>query len=121
MKNFLNKINDFINESFFNDYHNWILWCPVLFSCGILLYFRLKYFNLILFLSVSLFLCLLFLVFKNKEEFKIFLIAIFIIFVGYFRISYYTNSIKAPTIKYKMGRVIIKGTVDELTYYQKNS
>lgn len=121
MKNFLNKINDFINESFFNDYHNWILWCPVLFSCGILLYFRLKYFNLILFLSVSLFLCLLFLVFKNKEEFKIFLIAIFIIFVGYFRISYYTNSIKAPTIKYKMGRVIIKGTVDELTYYQKNN
>lgn len=121
MKNFLNKINDFINESFFNDYHNWILWCPVLFSCGILLYFRLKYFNLILFLSVSLFLCLLFLVFKNKEEFKIFLIAIFIIFVGYFRISYYTNLIKAPTIKYKMGRVIIKGTVDELTYYQKNN
>lgn len=121
MKNFLNKINDFINESFFNDYHNWILWCPVLFSCGILLYFRLKYFNLILFLSVSLFLCLLFLVFKNKEEFKIFLIAIFIIFVGYFRISYYTNSIKAPTIKYKMGRVIIKGIVDELTYYQKNN
>lgn len=121
MKNFLNKINDFINESFFNDYHNWILWCPVLFSCGILLYFRLKYFNLILFLSISLFLCLLFLVFKNKEEFKIFLIAIFIIFVGYFRISYYTNSIKAPTIKYKMGRVIIKGTVDELTYYQKNN
>ena len=121
MKNFLNKINDFINESFFNDYHNWILWCPVLFSCGILLYFRLKYFNLILFLSVSLFLCLLFLVFKNKEEFKIFLIAIFIIFVGYFRISYYTTSIKAPTIKYKMGRVIIKGTLDELTYYQKNN
>lgn len=121
MKSFLNKINDFINESFFNDYHNWILWCPVLFSCGILLYFRLEYFNLILFLSIFLFLCLLFLVFKNKEEFKIFLIAIFIIFVGYFRISYYTNSIKAPTIKYKMGRVIIKGTVDELIYYQKNN
>lgn len=65
--------------------------------------------------------CLLFFLFKKNKEFKIFLIGIFIAFAGYFRISYYTNSIKTPTIKYKMGRAIIKGTVDELTYYQKNN
>lgn len=120
MREFFNKINNFINECFFNDYHNWILWYPVLFSAGILAYFRFEYFDLNLFLIIFFIFCLLFLIFRKYYEFKIFLFAIFLVFIGYFRTSYYTNSLKTPNIKYKMGKATIKGVVDDLIYYQKN-
>lgn len=119
MKNITNEINNFINENFFDDYHNWILWCPVLFALGILSYFKFQFLNLYLFLVLVLIIFSSFLIFRKNKAFLIFLISISFVFVGYARTCYYTKSLESPTIRYKMGLVKIYGTINDISYYQK--
>ncbi len=121
MKNILNKIDNFIDECFFNDYHNWILWCPVLFSLGIFTYFRFEYANIYVFAVFVLVSISSFIVFRKNKGFLIFLYAVLLIFVGYVRTYYYVKSLEAPTVKYKMGYVKIYGIVDDISYYQRKN
>ncbi|MDD2839731.1 MAG: ComEC/Rec2 family competence protein [Rickettsiales bacterium] len=120
MKNILDKINNFINENFFNDYHSWILWCPILFALGILTYFKFEYINLFSFIIVALTIISSFIIFRKNKEFHIFLYAITLIFIGYLRTCYYTKSLEAPTVKYKIGYVRISGTISNISYYQRD-
>ncbi|HSQ97400.1 MAG TPA: ComEC/Rec2 family competence protein [Rickettsiales bacterium] len=120
MKNIFEKINNFINQSFFDDYHNWILWCPVFFALGILSYFKFEYINLSIFLILSLSIIFLFIIFRKQQELIIFLYAISLIFVGYVRTCYYVKSLESPTVKYRMGLVKVYGLVNDVSYYQRD-
>lgn len=119
MKNIFAKINDLVNDNFFNDYHNWILWCPVLFVLGILTYFKFEYIGFYTFIILAS-IIISFIIFRKNKEFLIFLYAISFIFVGYVRTSYYVKSLEAPTVKYRVGYVKIYGVVDDISYYQRN-
>ncbi|PIR34419.1 MAG: hypothetical protein COV36_00920 [Alphaproteobacteria bacterium CG11_big_fil_rev_8_21_14_0_20_44_7] len=37
------RIYNFFKESFLAEYHRWVVWIPVIFACGIIAYFSLKY------------------------------------------------------------------------------
>jgi competence protein ComEC len=108
----------FLDDNFFNDYYNWILWVPFLFFVGILLFFRLDFYNSKLLLIFVLIIPIIF--FSKSKKNQLLLISICFILFGYFRCAFYIQKIKTPTINYKMGIVDIYGVVEDLSYFQKN-
>ena len=120
IKSYLERFNNFINDSFFNDYHNWLLWCPIIFGFGILSYFRFPYINRLLFYSIILIFITLFYLFRKRKDYLIFLFTLFLLAIGYIRMSIYTDNINAPTVKYRMGYVNIEGIVKDISYYQRD-
>lgn len=120
IKSYLERFNNFINDSFFNDYHNWLLWCPIIFGFGILTYFRFPYINRLLFYSIILIFIILFYLFRKRKDYLIFLFTLFLLAIGYIRMSIYTDNINAPTVKYRMGYVNIEGVVKDINYYQRD-
>lgn len=119
IKSTLDNFNNFIDDNFFNDYHNWILWLPVLFSAGILLYFSSSYYNSYMGYSATVLSLLLPIIFHKNTKFLIIFIAFSAFLLGYVRAGSYTVALDSPTIKYKMGYAKIYGTIEDVSYYQK--
>lgn len=120
MLKLIKNLNHKIDENFFNDYHQWILWTPVIFSLGVLLYFALKLYNInILCLLLLIQLLVLFFI-RKKTNYALSFGVILIGFLGYFRTGYYTEKLKSPLINYRMGSGIIHGIVSDIGYYEKN-
>ena len=118
--NKINKFNDFIDSCFFNDYTNWILWIPIIFTVGILTYFRFTYYNVYV-LIITIILSIAFIILFNISSnltFKIISIIFITLISGYTRTGYYVNKINTPKIKEKMGYNIIYGVIDGVDYYQ---
>lgn len=120
IRDILEKINNFIDDSFYGDYHNWILWYPIIFGLGILSYFRFEYFNSIALYSSIIILCIITLLFYKNKKLLLLLSIIITFLIGYIRTAVYTNNLRSPTIKYRMGYAKIYGTIEDFTYYQRN-
>ena len=117
----MEKFNDFIDDNFYGDYHNWVLWCPVIFALGVLSYFKFEYYNLILLLSLLAILLLFVFIFKKNVKVMLILSVFLLFLAGYFRTGSYVKSLMAPTVKYKLGYVKIYGTIEDFSYYQKSN
>ncbi|GMO61704.1 MAG: ComEC/Rec2 family competence protein [Rickettsiales bacterium] len=105
-----------IKNNFYNDYYNWVLWLPICFIIGILLYFNYNY-------TLSLFVLLPFLVgvIFVKNTYKLIFIAIFTILSGYLRIQIYTKNIQTPIINEFIKNVKIEGKVYDISYFQREN
>lgn len=94
-------IKTFFSWHFFADYERWILWTPVVFSCGIIFYFahpNSSYLFLILLLISSFILIYLF----KEELWKIPIIGIAIFLSGFLWTKFFTEKIiNTPKIEYK--------------------
>ncbi len=120
IRGILEKINNFIDDSFYGDYHNWILWYPIIFGLGILSYFRFEYFNSIALYSLIIILCIIAILFYKNKKLLLLLSVIITFLIGYIRTAVYTNNLRSPTIKYRMGYAKVYGTIEDFTYYQRN-
>jgi len=119
----LQEINTAIDNNFFTDYHNWILWVPIIFACGILFYFEFKYSNTYTFCyTIGGILALMAIaISKRSKTYLMMLIACLVFAVGYVRVCRYYEKLDAPTIREKTPPVKIYGTITDLSYYQKNN
>ena len=117
----LKKLDNFINDNFFGDYHNWILWCPVIFGFGILTYFRFPNLNISVFIAIFLLCLILLIIFRKNKEYLTVIFSVFLFVVGYVDIYLYTEKLNFPKIKYNMGYVDIYGIAEDISYYQKNN
>ena len=116
----LDKVNEFIDNNFYNDYHNWILWYPIIFIVGIFTFFQLEYSNYIILFFLLFLLSISLLVSHNNKKIFLLLSVLLTILVGYIRTSIYVNNLKSPIVKYKMGYVKVYGVIEDVFYYQKN-
>ena len=115
----MKKINEFINNCFFDDYYNWVLWIPVIFSFGILSYFEINYNNTYLF-YFSIYSALFFLIkFYKNTSIRLFIFSFLLFAFGYMRALSYVNNMRSPILKCKVGTVEIYGIIEDLSYYQK--
>ena len=117
IKERLKNIQLYFVNNFFNDYHNWLLWIPVIFSCGILVRFNVNYSISLLYLI--LFIILSFLL-KKYQLITLIFIILNTFLIGYIRTNFYIKNKNKYVLINKLNNVKIIGKIDNIYYSSKN-
>lgn len=101
-----------LKTNFDKDKDNWVLWIPILFSIGIILYFYYEYFSKLL---ILIFILLIFVFVLNKKCYytKILNIIILFILFGYLRSYYFVKDFDNFMLEYPLGLVKVYGKIEK--------
>lgn len=121
------KIIHNLNETFYKEFHRWPLWVPILFGCGISIYYSLHREPSLIWAYIGIFffgLSVFIMVIRKKA---LLILAIGIVAFGFSIGSYRTKHLNTEMLQYPLAPMDIKGTVIQVElkpnkqegYYQK--
>lgn len=115
LKPFINKFILNLKLNFYNDYHQWILWLPVLFGVGIYIYFQIPIEPPITLIPI-LFALLIIGYLYTKSEQKLLLAwqILFIIFVGFSTAMIKSHIIYSPFVDFENKYIKVQGIVEKI-------
>ncbi|MDR2526324.1 MAG: ComEC/Rec2 family competence protein [Rickettsiales bacterium] len=105
-------------DCFYNDYSNWILWAPICFIIGVLLFFNFQFYNHFILILFFIFIPLIF-VLKNGI-YRIFVIIITTTLCGYVRSAVYTINLRSPILDENIRNSVITGSINDVSYYKQD-